>query len=83
MVAVRLNEINKMPGFNPSLHLKHGITVYRRLVHGNGEKSFFFPRVVSNDGTMRQLCLYKNTWFLIGKESEVTNSPIVESSNTW
>lgn len=46
-------------------------------------KRVFFPRVVSNDGTMRQLCLYKNTWFLIGKESEVTNSPIVESSNTW
>ena len=40
MVALRLNEINKMPVFNPSLRLKYGITVYRRLVHGNGEKSF-------------------------------------------
>jgi hypothetical protein len=46
-------------------------------------KRVFVPRVVSNDGTMRQLWLYKSAWFLIGKESEVTNSPMVESSNTW
>ena len=46
-------------------------------------KTVFVPRVIFNYDTMRQLWLYKNIWFLIGKESDLTNSPMVESLNTW
>ena len=46
-------------------------------------KRVFVPRVIFNYDTMRQLWLYKNIWFLIGKESDLTNSPMVESLNTW
>lgn len=83
MVVARLNEINKIV-VQSFLHLKHGITVYRRLVHGNGEKRVFFLVGGSFQWWHYEAAMFIQKHMVPNrKESEVTNSSIVESSNTW